>query len=222
MHKPYPAPALSHLWQRFRNAPATFGESEGVRANWHKGRKRYAVWVMRVQTQEVAQRATELASALAPWLHPQGLVDLHITLGIAGFPGLTCRYNDDVEETSIQLASLRLRELNLPLRVGIHGACSFLSAPFLTVSDQHNRLEKFRGIVDLPGRALTMQDYVPHVTVGRWNGVHSTAVLAKVIDRFADLPALEVQATAVELVEFDTNDPFASLVTRITVPLPAD
>jgi len=211
---------LSHLWQKFRDTPVTVCESEGVRANWHKDRKRYAVWVIRVQAPQVIDRVLKIGSALAPWLFSQRSEDLHITLGIAGFPASKVTYDDDVDEVSIQLAASRLRELNLPLRVGIHGACSFLSAPFVAVSEDDNDLQKVRDIVDLPGRSLTMQDYVPHVTVGRWNGEHPTAVLTDVLQRFADLPGIAVQAKAVELVEFATDDPFATLVTRITVPLP--
>lgn len=90
----------------------------------------------------------------------------------------------------------------------------------MAVSEDDNNLQKFRDIVDLPGRSLAMQDYVPHVTAGRWNGTHPTAVLTDILERFADLPGIAVQAKAVELVEFATDDPFATLVTRITVPLP--
>lgn len=220
---PPPPTVLSLLWQKFRTAPATFGETEGVRANWHKGRKRYAVWVVRVQVPEVVQRVEKVGSTLAQWLFPQRPKDLHITLGIAGFPTTKCSYDDDVDEASIRLAALQLSELNLPLplRFCVHGACAFLSAPFLAVSGHANTFERLRGIVDLPGRSLTMNDYVPHVTIGRWNGVHPTKVLADVLERFVDLPAIAVNAKAVELVEFATDDPFATLVTRITIPLAA-
>lgn len=214
---PEPSSNTPSLWRHFTDAAATTAEDAEVRAAWHKNRPRYAVWLLRVNDEAVQQRVAAVAGALAPWLVPQP--DLHVTLAIAGFPQETSVHDDDVSPALLHEQAAALRTRMRRFVIGVHGACAFLAAPFLVVSDDDDQLRQLRAIVDPPDRALTIHNYVPHVTVGTWNGRHATAPLAALLTPFLNLPPLTVPVTAVELVEYAAAEPHARLVTRISVPL---
>ena len=206
-------------WQQFLEARSTLGETDGARQEWHKGRNRYSVWLLRLNHEEIRRRCRLITSSLQPWLHPQPLDDLHITLAIAGFPGFVCMRNDDVDNATLRHQAQSVAQMDLALQLYVHGACSFLSAPYLDVSDDGEALQRLRSVLDPPGRALTIETFIPHVTLGRWRGGHCTTMLANVLKPFWDLPALAIEPAAVELVEFATDDPEARLITRVVVPL---
>lgn len=205
------------MWRDFTASVATTSEAPGVRAAWHKGRPRYAVWVIRVQNEAVQERVNALAHKLAPWLTPE--LDLHVTLAIAGFPRDPCFEDDDVSVPRLYSQATEVSKRARTVLFRVEGACSFSAAPFLSVDDSEGHLHELRAVLDPPGRALSMNAYLPHVTVGRWNGAHATAPLARLIEPFINAPPLAVTANAVELVEYDAADPNARLITRIRVPL---
>lgn len=212
-------PDQATRWQQFIEARSTLGEADGVRQEWHRGRSRYAVWLLRLNHEEIRRRCRLVTRVIRPWLKPQPLDDLHITLAIAGFPGFVCKLNDDVDNATLRHQAQVVEQMDLALQLYVHGACSFLSAPYLDVSDDGEALQRLRSVLDPPGRGLTIEAFIPHVTLGRWGGGHCTNMLANVLKPFRDLPALTIEPAAVELVEFATDDPDARLITRMVVPL---
>lgn len=206
------------LWHDFTVAAATTVEAPGIRAAWHKGRPSYAVWVLRVQDELVQRRVSEIAEALGPRLIPEP--DLHVTLAIAGFPQTHCVEDDDVSLACLQSQAQALQGWTQAVSFRIHGACSFLAAPFLCVTDDAGHLDRLRTVLDTPGRPLTIQNFVPHVTVGRWSGAYATGPLAELIAPFMNAAPLTITADAVELVEYAAADPRARLITKINIPLP--
>lgn len=215
---PEPLSLFAPLWRSFTSAPTTATETPGIRADWHKGRPRYAVWVVRVSHPAVNERVAALGQALKPWLIPQP--DLHVTLAIAGFPSRQGVEDDDVSEDVLAAQADAVAAWARATSFRVHGACAFMAAPFLCVTDDHHSLRDLRALLDPPGRALSIEAYVPHVTVGRWNGAHATAAVALRMEPFRNGDPIDVKADAVELVDYDAADPQARLVTKVRVPMP--
>jgi hypothetical protein len=78
--------AFDAVWERFCSEPLTLGPSEDVREAWHRGRDRYAVWLLRVEHADVCRRVTQIAESLAPIASAVPANQHHITLFVAGFP----------------------------------------------------------------------------------------------------------------------------------------
>ena len=213
-----PSSRFALLWHDFKAASATSTEAPGVRAAWHKGRQTYAVWVLRVHDETVKQRVYQLSEALREWVTPEP--DLHVTLAIAGFPQQPCVHDDDVPIARLKNQAEAVQAEAQRVSFRVHGACSFLAAPFLCVTDDDGHLARLRRVLDPPGRPLTIQDYVPHITAGRWKEAYATAVMAKRMEPLMKADPLTVTAQAVELVEYAAADPQARLMTKLHIPLP--
>ncbi len=203
---------------RFRAREHTQGETPGVREAWHRGRKRYAVWIVRVEEACVAERALQVARALERFIVPQPRSDLHVTVWVAGFPTHAPEHDDDIAEAVLSAQAEALSKVErFSLRVT--GASSFYSVPYLAVEADRGLLDEIRTRLAAHGREQRFEGYVPHVTLGRYRGSLPTAPIAEVLQGLFELPALELPVAALEWVELDAQREGSPLVTRRRVTL---
>lgn len=206
-------------WSSFLAAGSTLGPTPGAREAWHRGRERYAVWLLRVTEPAIQTRRHGAAEALAP----HGLVplhDAHITVFVAGFPTHQPRFDDDVHlhVLEAQLAALRAHRWPLP-KLSVGGVSAFRSCPFLEVHDPENTLTRLRAALGAHTTEPEAPDYVPHLTIGAFADSRPAAPIAAALAPFRELPPLAFQPASLELVTFEAGRSDGPLTTIWAVEL---
>ncbi len=212
--------SFDHVWRTFRAAPTTLGPTPGALEAWHRGRRRYAVWLAPVTAPEPLASLEALQRALGAAIVPVAVP--HVTLWVAGFPAAAPRHDDDVAEAELaaQLEALRCwREAGGRLRVTFGQANAFLSAAFVEVHDDHGDLARARAALAAPGgREVRFCPYLPHLTAGRFSAEAPTAPLATAIERLRTAPARRAaDLPALALCELDAHAPDAPPTIRAEV-----
>lgn len=196
-------PDFASAWQDFVTGPRTLGPTAGAREAWHKGRPRYAAWVLRVRDERVDERVRRLQAALAGHLADWPLSGLHVTLYVAGFPTSSPEHDDDVHLEDLARAVEALRDARAPvLRVG--SANSFLSCPVLEVQ-LDDAAYGLRTQLAAAHREIRFAPYRPHLTLGTWPGRVPVAPLVEALRPWRDLPEITVRVDELELATFDTH-----------------
>lgn len=223
------------VWERFVTAPSTLGPTPGVREEWHRGRARYAVWVLRVDAPAVRDRLDAMIDHLAP----HGILpftDPHVTVFVAGFPtprpgsptahpppgGGTPALNDpdDVPEATLHAQDEAVRAARLPPpRLVVGGLNCFLSCPFLEILDPHGDLARLRAPLEALRPEVRFAPYLPHLTVGAFRDDRPTGPIARAVEPLRDLPPLHLAPSALELVTFDARESGGALATERVVIL---
>ncbi|MFT5684665.1 MAG: 2'-5' RNA ligase [Myxococcota bacterium] len=209
---------FKQAWRDFTTTPTTAGPSPGIREQWHRGRRWYAVWVLRVSEAAVHERMAEVADRLGDAVRVIPADQAHITLFVSGFPTPNPHLDDDIAESALlrQRDALAAADLRLDLTIG--GACSFSTAAFLEVHEGGG-LTAIRRILAGQADELRFTDYHPHVTVGVYRDTAPIPPLVAALTPLRDLPPIPLSPTAVELVVFDATIEGSALVTRYAVPM---
>lgn len=197
----------------------TLGLDPGVREAWHRGRARYAVWLLRVREPAVWARAAEVAAAIGPTLRPQPASEMHITLFVCGFPTESPRFDDDVGWDTLRAQRESLLAFSAaPPRLAIGAANAFLSCPFLEVLDPAGDLARLRQALAPHAPEIRFAPYLPHITVGLLPEAVPTSMVIQRLQPFRPLPEITLRPSAIELVEFDAARAGAPLMTRWSLP----
>ncbi|MCK6523867.1 2'-5' RNA ligase family protein [Myxococcota bacterium] len=210
------------LFEAFAAPGSTWGPTPGVRAEWAKGRRRYAVWLLRVDTPALRARLAQVADALGDAVEVTPPGEAHITLWVAGFPSAAPCLDDDVAEVVLtrQTQALRTRFASAgPARIVIGGANAFFTCAVLDVLDQDGSLEAIRACLDGEGKELRFGPYHPHVTVGRFIDHRDRAPLAAALRPLRALAPMELQVESVELCTIDAEVEALALHTEARVQL---
>lgn len=166
--------SFRRVWARFLRGPVTLGPAPGVREAWHRGRRWYHVWALRVDDPAVRARRDAVLDALGPLAEPFCAEDLHVTLWVHGFAPPEFVHPEEGRA--------------VPLRVG--GANAFLSAPFLEVRGPLAGLR-----AGFPGPEERWASYRPHLTVGRFRSTAPTRVAAARLRPWRALPTIATVGT---------------------------
>lgn len=192
-----------HQWARFLRGPRTLAPTPGVREAWHRGRRWYHVWVLELDEVAAARRdevyralieggagaegagaGAEGAGADSPLLLPFSVRTPHVTVWVHGF-------EEEEAEGPRRRPTPRHPEEGARLRLGLGGASSFLSCPFVEVrAPWIGRLR-----AGFPGGEERWAAYLPHLTVARYAAAHPTVAVAARLRPLRRLPRLEVEAT---------------------------
>ncbi len=156
--------------------------------DWRKGRQRYAVWAVDVDTASLRAITEQLRDALDDCLLPGCRRQPHITLRIGGFPAPERGFDDNYSRSDFARHLEALIQARIPpFRITVGAPHTFPSAPYLPVEDRTNGLVRLRRAFpgEEPGRAGFR--FVPHVTVGLYR---RRVPVAQVIERMAACPRL--------------------------------
>lgn len=170
---------------------------------WHRGRRRYALWALEVDFPSVMQRVRAAQAHLAGLLLDGYCRQPHVTVRLCGFPSDSPRHADDFgpESLRIQLAALRQARPR-PFEIDIGGLSSFTSAPYLTVSDGGGNLAALRealfsGFDGDPGG-----HYTPHVTVGLYADAWPLPMVQACMSRFEIDAPLRLRVSGISLLSY--------------------
>ncbi len=208
------------VWEAFCDAGTTLGHTPGAREAWHQGRRRYAVWLLRLEGGAAAERVAELQGALAGRIRPTRADELHVTAFVAGFPAPVASRGDDVDDALLARTwiELQARPPVAPELV-IGGVTAFRTCAVLEVGEPRGQLAALRGRLGRWAREVRFDRYRPHLTLGTFPKTVPVGPLVEALAPFRDLPALAWRPQALELVEFDARDGHPCLETRWRLPL---
>ena len=151
-------------------------------AEWHHGRRHYAVWVLRCEDNPAIQAKFNAARAhLNGYLLEPYDRQPHITLFVCGFLAASAHYNDDftLNQVAAQIQALESAD-NQAFEIEINGLNSFASAPFLEVHDPDGGIARLRNLLSGGAPEFRTAPYRPHLTVGLYASVFpSQDVLAR-------------------------------------------
>jgi 2'-5' RNA ligase len=170
---------------------------------WHKGRKRYAVWVIRIDTPEVLARMQQAREILGDWLHPHGQRQAHITLFVCGFVADKQLHDDDFTHRQSDAQRAALSQLqHAAFDLEIDGADSFSSAAYLRITDRGRHLQAIRDALDTLSDEVRQTYYTPHLTLGLYR---KSLPRQHVIERLQQIPATPLRVV-VQDIHFATYE----------------
>lgn len=157
---------------------------------WHRGRERYAVWVLRCDKNKAIQEKFRAAREhlngylLKPY-HRQP----HITLFVCGFLVEKHEFNDDVTQDQLDAQVKALENANTqPFEIEIGGMNSFASAPFLKVHDPDQGIPWLRRVLSEGASEFRTAPYRPHLTIGLYAGAFSSKEVLAWLSAFSSEP----------------------------------
>jgi len=168
--------------------------------DWHRGRRRYAVWAIDVDGPAARAAVARLQEHLGDFLLPGYRRQPHVTLHLCGFPGTIGQLADDytAAQFSCHLQALAAARLP-PFAIAVGGPDTFTSAAFLAIADGDGGIAHVRRALGGGGAAAGDAPYVPHLTVGLYR---------------AALPVARVRQL---LAALPNPQPFIFEVTRLTL-----
>lgn len=179
---------------------------------WHKGRKRYAVWVIEIENKEWLDNLSGARDLLEEYLLQGQHRVAHITL-------FACGFFDDCAEL-IEKQSLKLKKKQLKsFFLDLSRLDSFLSAPYFSISDLSNAISKARHVLEEIMPEDRSEVYHPHLTVGLYNDAYCTSLLSEKINSYEMLPADKILVKKISLMTFDTNSVFSPLCAEFEIEL---
>lgn len=172
--------------------------------DWRKGRQRYAVWAIDVDSESVRAAAMLLRHALGDCLLPEYRRQAHVTLRVCGFPAPKRGLDDDYTPADFArhvdaLAQARIE----PFSMTIGTPRTFPSAAYLSVEDDAGGIARIRDA--LAGEEPAEPDFafVPHVTLGLYG---RRVPVEQVMRRMAACPglsAIQVEVRRIALMTYD-------------------
>lgn len=160
---------------------------------WHRGRKTYAVWVLRVEGRAIQAKFRAAREYLNGYLLEPYRRQPHITLFVCGFLVDAPQYNDDFTSAQLEAQLKVVEQAHIqPFEIEIGSLSSFASAPFLEVRDPDNGISRLRELLARGGREFRTAPFTPHLTVGLYRGAFDSQ---EVMERFAKFPVEPVRWT---------------------------
>lgn len=185
-------------WQ-FSATGATLPVEDRDYPAWRKGRAHYGVWLIDADTAPVRQRLAQVRAHMAPLL-ADSQRQPHITLFVCGFIADVVAHDDDFTPAMLAAQQAALQALSLaPFELTIGAIDSFDSAVFLRIEDPTSALAPLRRALGTGGREIRQSAYVPHLTVGLYQGAFDKQVVAQ---RLLSLPAQTPIPLRVERLQF--------------------
>lgn len=194
-------------WEAFLAGGLTHGNEMRDFPEWHRGRERYALWAIDLASFLELQSSLGAArQALEGLLLPGYRRELHLTLHVCGFPTRSRVYEDDFDgdHFSAQVAALQAARLR-PFNLTIGGLGSFATAPFLAVGDEEAMLPRLRTALAAAGEEWRDTPYVPHATVGLYNGSHPAAEVARRRETFPMPQAVAIPVRRIALMAYESR-----------------
>jgi hypothetical protein len=202
--------AFIDTWATFCARAHTLGPTPGVIDEWRRGRRRYAVWALRVAERAVLERMAAVAEPLDDAIVRVPPADAHVTVWVCGFPSAAPALDDDVAEETLAAQRAAVEQLRPP-RLVVGAPNAFATCAFLEVHDPHGDLAALRAALAVPGsREVRFAGYQAHVTVGRFRDTRPIAPIAGALARMRageHAAPRSVRDAALELVELDARAP---------------
>jgi hypothetical protein len=178
---------------------------------WHRGRKRYGVWMVPIDEEALLSYIEDARRSLADLLHPCSQRQPHLTVFVCGFHERQRVADDDFPPERLQQQRALLEgRIGSPCSLPLAAPDSFASAAFIPVGDPEGRLAHWRRLLGQVSAEVRPSVYVPHITLG----LYRRRVDAQVIrDRLGaiDAPTMPMSVTQLHYATYDTRSQFGPL-----------
>jgi len=153
-------------------------------SEWRRGRKNYAVWVLRCDQSKAIQKKFNAARGhLKGYLLEPYLRQPHITLFVCGFLVEEDQYNDDFTQSQLDAQVQALGKADIKsFEIEIGGMNSFASAPFLEIRDPAEGIPRLREVLSRGAPEFRTAPYRSHLTIGLYADAFPSK---KVLERMA-------------------------------------
>lgn len=186
---------------------------------WHRGRKDYAVWLVRLEDSIVKKEVDAARQHLSDLLVTPYPRQPHVTLFVCGFLSKIHRFDDDFHESEAELQAQMLRAARLPkFSLTVGALNSFKSAAFFEIHDPYGGLEKARRIISFTVQEIAREKYTPHVTVGLYSGAFPSKVVLDRLSTFSMAP-IHVEIQELTLATYRAQELGGRLSYRASVAL---
>lgn len=181
---------------------------------WHKGRGRYAIWMLPIDCPQVLDYMAEVRAQLADLLHPTRRQP-HITVFVCGFEQPSGVHDDDFTAAQLQQQVAALETLRYSAcTLQVDRPDSFSSAAYLSITDQGGHLDAWRTALATSGAEIRFGPYVPHLTLGLYRQAIDVETLRERLDKIAVPQALHLPVDRLEYVTYGSADMFGPLTCR--------
>lgn len=175
------------VWNDFLSCEKTLATQNRDYREWHKGRKKFAVWTIEIRNARVWSRFDAANNCLEKWLFAPYQRQAHITLLVCGFLTHSPQLDDDYGIQSLQRHLQNLQQARIaPFEIQIGGLNSFAAAPFLEVFDVRGGLGQIREVLGSSRCEIRARRYVPHLTIGLYAGAYPVGQVAEKISEFPE------------------------------------
>lgn len=207
-------------WSEFLARDRTYANRPRDFSGWHRGRNRYGVWVIELDSRAIAVRTRKLAAALSRYLIAGYRRQPHVTVFAAGFPCTWPSIPGDIAWAEVQAQARALRHEGpgpFTLRVGplasLHGAPCLPAEPVAPLLQLRRVIEGFR-------REERSVPYRPHLTIGLYAGAYRTAKLARRLRRMGQQHrSVSIRVDSISFMTFDTRSIRGTLRRELSIPL---
>lgn len=172
--------------------------------DWRKGRRRYAVWAIDVDSESVRAATARLRDALGDCLLPEHHRQPHLTVRVCGFPAPERGLDDDYTPADFARHVEALAQARIePFRITIGAPWTFPGAAYLSVENGAGGVARIREA--LVGREPGEPDFrfVPHVTVGLYRQSLPIAQVTRRMAACSGLSAIQFEVRRVALMTYD-------------------
>lgn len=185
--------------------PTTWAVSRDDPVAWRRGRKRYGVWVLDVDTAAVRERLAAARALLGDWLWPTARQP-HLTVWVGGFLCEAPLHPDDLPPALLAAQQARLQAAPPPpFELWLGAPQTFDAAAYLQVHDRAGALARLRTLLQLQdGHRGEFRDtpYVPHVTIGLYRQAVPRADVIRRLGAWREA-ALALPVTALRFVSYE-------------------
>jgi 2'-5' RNA ligase len=173
---------------------------------WHRGRKRYAVWVIDADVAPIRERVQRARSHLRNRFSPHQRPP-HITLFVCGFWRDQARLEDDFDPLmlAVQLRALSAASV-APFTLTIGNLDSFDSAAFLGISGADEKLESLREALVQGREEIRQAPFTPHLTVGLYRDRFDKREVAQQLAAFPESAPIELQVDRIHFASYAARE----------------
>lgn len=175
-------------------------------ADWHRGRRQYALWA--IDMPEFDGAIVAMRKHLAAYLLPGYARQAHVTLSVCGFPRHDAGPDDDVHgfsaaDFAAQVDALRGAQL-APFAIEIGAAATFSSAAYFAVDDPQGKLTRLHRTLTRDEEITGDPPYVPHLTFGLYRASYPIAQMLQHLRRGPNPQRRTHHVDRVSLMTYET------------------
>lgn len=182
----------------------TYGPMQGDFSDWHKGRQKYAVWILEPNHEEFVERYQRAQQHLSSYLIDDYQRKPHITLAPCGFLVPERAELDDYDNQSIEndvslILDLNWQAVDVMLR---NVLISYAIAPGFEVLDSQGQLSLLNQLLAKKDPLNDGVAYFPHVTTGLYNNEWATSLIVDELRKFPIEENMQLTLDVIKLVSY--------------------